>query len=104
MAGRGKSGDGPNDALAGVRGSGVKRVRPSVSRLAKFANVHRCETAAVAFAAGVDADRAVAGTRAELPFGQSPFAIGRGNAFEALLRRDDYALLRQVLTEGFGVD
>lgn len=39
-----------------------------------------------------------------MPFGQSPFAIGRGNAFEGLLRKDDYALLRHVLSEGLGAD
>ena len=39
-----------------------------------------------------------------MPFGQSGFAIGRGIAFERLLRRDDHAELRRVLTEGLGVD
>ena len=40
----------------------------------------------------------------EMPFGQSPFAIGRGVAFEALLRRHGHAELRRVLTEGLGTD
>src|SRR6266851_9612397 len=35
---------------------------------------------------------------------QSPFAIGRGVAFEALLRRHGHAELRRVLTDGLGVD
>ena len=40
-------------ALARIRGR-VPMVRPNVRRLAAFANVHTCPTAAVAFAAGVD--------------------------------------------------
>jgi len=75
-----------------------------VRRLAAFANVHGCPTAAIAFAAGVDTNRAFAGTRHEMPFGQSPFAIGRGVAFENLLRQHGHAELRRVLTEGLGVD
>jgi hypothetical protein len=79
-------------------------LRPSVRRLAAFADVHGCPTAAVAFAARVDTNRVLAGTSLEMPFGQSPFAIGRGMAFEALLRRHGHAELRRVLTEGLGVD
>ena len=69
-----------------------------------FANVHSCPTAAVAFAARIDTSRALAGTSMEMPFGQSPFAIGRGVAFEALLRRHGHAELRRVLTEGLATD
>jgi hypothetical protein len=79
-------------------------MQPNVRRLAAFANVHSCPTAAVAFAARVDTDRALAGTEVAMPFGQSRFAIGRGVAFEALLRREGHAELRRVLTEGLGVD
>jgi hypothetical protein len=75
-----------------------------VRRLAAFANVHSCPTAAAAFAARVDTNRALAGTVLEMPFGQSPFAIGRGVAFEAFLRRHGHAELRRVLTVGLGVD
>jgi hypothetical protein len=66
--------------------------------------VHTCPTAAVAFAAGIDTNRVFAGSRLEMPFGQSPFAIGRGVAFEGLLRQYGHAELRRVLTEGLGVD
>ena len=90
-------------ALTRIRGR-VPMIRPNVRRLAAFANVHTCPTAAVAFAAGVDTNRALAGTDLEMPFGQSPFAIGRGVAFEALLRQHGHAELRRVLSEGFGVD
>lgn len=89
--------------LDAVRGS-APLSRPNVRRLAAFANVHTCPTAAVAFAAGVDTNRTFAGSRLEMPFGQSPFAIGRGVAFENLLRQHGHAELRKVLTEGLGVD
>lgn len=86
-----------------VRGS-ASRARPNVRRLAAFAKVHKCPTATLAFVAGVDTNRVFAGTAYEVPFGQSPFAIGRGIAFEKLLRDHGHAELRRVLTEGLGVD
>ena len=79
-------------------------MQANVRRLAAFANVHACPTAAVAFAARVDTNRVLAGTSVQVPFGQSPFAIGRGVAFEALLRRHGHAELRRVLTDGLGTD
>jgi hypothetical protein len=39
-----------------------------------------------------------------MPFGQSPFAIGRGVAFEEFLRRHGHAELRRVLSDGLGFD
>lgn len=89
--------------LARVRGQ-ARDIRPTVRRLAAFANVHSCPTAAVAFAARVDTNRALAGTSLEVPYGQSPFAIGRGVAFEALLRQHGHAELRRVLTDGLATD
>jgi hypothetical protein len=90
-------------ALARVRGR-APEIRANVRRLAAFANVHSCPTAAVAFAARVDTSKVLAGTSMAMPFGQSPFAIGRGVAFEALLRRHGHAELRRVLTEGLDAD
>jgi hypothetical protein len=90
-------------ALDRVRGR-APVIQANVRRLAAFANVHACPTAAVAFAARVDTNKVLAGTSLEMPFGQSPFAIGRGVAFEALLRRHGHAELRRVLTEGLGTD
>ncbi len=89
--------------LARVRGQ-APEIRPNVRRLAAFANVHSCPTAAVAFAARVDTNRVLTGTSMEMPYGQSPFAIGRGVAFEALLRRHGHAELRRVLTAGLDTD
>src|SRR5215469_11682919 len=90
-------------ALARVRGQ-APQIRANVRRLAAFANVHACPTAAVAFAARIDTNRVLAGTSLEMPYGQSPFAIGRGAAFEALLRRHGHAELRRVLTDGLATD
>jgi len=90
-------------ALDRVRGQ-APAMRPNVRRLAAFASVHTCPTAAVAFAARIDTNRVLVGTAAEMPYGQSPFAIGRGVAFENLLRRYGHAELRRVLTDGLGVD
>jgi hypothetical protein len=89
--------------LARVRGK-APTMRPNVRRLAAFASVHSCRTAAVAFAARIDTNRVLADTSVEVPFGQSPFAIGRGVAFENLLRRHGHAELRRVLTEGLHTD
>ncbi len=86
-----------------VRGR-APSLQANVRRLAAFANVHSCPTAAVAFAARVDTNRVLAGTSMAMPYGQSPFAIGRGIAFEALLRRHGHAELRRVLTDGLGTD
>ena len=92
-----------SEILEAVRGR-ARPARPNVRRLAAFANVHGCPTAAVAFAAGVDTNRVFTGSAYEMPFGQSPFAIGRGIAFEQLLRQHGHAELRRVLTDGLGVD
>ena len=98
-----RAGGGAGTVLDRVRGR-APSLQANVRRLAAFANVHSCPTAAVAFAARVDTNKVLAGTSMEMPFGQSPFAIGRGVAFEALLRRHGHAELRRVLTEGLGTD
>ncbi len=90
-------------ALTRIRGRAAVS-RPNVRRLAQFATLHQCPTAAVTFAAGVDSDRIFAGTSLEMPFGQSSFAIARGIAFEKYLRRDNAQELREVLTEGLATD
>jgi len=101
--GRGTQSNPAETVLARVRGQ-ASDIRPTVRRLAAFANVHSCPTAAVAFAARVDTNRALAGTSVEVPYGQSPFAIGRGVAFESLLRQHGHAELRRVLTDGLAAD
>ncbi|WP_030434873.1 hypothetical protein [Actinoplanes subtropicus] len=59
-----------------------------------------CSRRAVLDAAGVD--KVALASRIGFPgnFGQSRFALARGNAFEAMLKADDCALLRSVLDVG----
>jgi len=59
-----------------------------------------CSRRAVLDAAGVD--KVALAARVGFPgsFGQSRFALARGNAFEAMLKADDGALLRSVLDVG----
>jgi hypothetical protein len=59
-----------------------------------------CSRRAVLDAAGVD--KVALASRVGFPgsFGQSRFALARGNAFEAMLKADDGALLRSVLDVG----
>jgi hypothetical protein len=86
--------------LEQIRG-GAQRRSPTVRVLAAYAQHTDCRLATLGFAAGVNFDRLLVGTRFQMPFGQSPFAIGRGLAFEKMLRHDNYAatlgLLRPVL-------
>jgi hypothetical protein len=84
------------ERLKEIRGAAPRR-SPNVRVLASYARHINCNLASLGFAAGVNFDTLLAKTRFEAPFGQSPFAIGRGLAFEKLLRADNYAALRQVL-------
>jgi hypothetical protein len=56
-----------------------------------------CTRRAVLDAAGVDKPRLAQRIGFPGRFGQSRFALARGNAFEAMLKADDGALLRSVL-------
>src|SRR5262245_33944429 len=82
--------------LEEIRG-GAPRRSPTVRVLAAHAQHTDCHLAALGFAAGVDFDRLLEGTRFKAPFGQSPFALFRGLAFEKRLRDNDYAALRELL-------
>jgi hypothetical protein len=63
-----------------------------------------CDRRAVLDAAGVD-KRAVAERLGSGPrFGQSPFAISRGHAFEKLVKADGGAVLLRLLREKLGLD
>jgi hypothetical protein len=78
-----------------IRG-GAPRRSPTVRVLAGYAQHLGCSLATLGFTAGVNFDRLLAGTSYQAPFGQSPFALARGNAFENLLRADDYATTREL--------
>jgi hypothetical protein len=81
--------------LAAIRGAAPRR-SPNVRALAGYAQHINCNLATLGFAAGVSFDRLLVKTRFQMPFGQSPFAIGRGLAFEKLLRANDYAAIREL--------
>jgi hypothetical protein len=85
--------------LAELRGNAPGR-SPSVRVLAAYSRHTDCRLATLAFSAGVDLDRLLAGTRFAPAFGQSPFAFARGLAFEESLRKDDYSALRALLQNG----
>jgi hypothetical protein len=75
------------DPLVAVRGTAPLRTQ-SVRDLAAFAQIAGCDLAALAFASGTDLDRVLTDTSFEVPFGQSPFAIQRGNRFEQQVGAD----------------
>lgn len=58
-----------------------------------------CARRAVLDSAGVDKQRVAAHAGFPMPSGQSPFAISRGNAFEALVKADGCADLLRLLRE-----
>lgn len=62
-----------------------------------------CARRAVLDAAGVDKRRLAQQVGFEARYGQSAFAIARGNAFERQVKADDGAVLRKLLHEGLAV-
>ncbi|WP_238537749.1 hypothetical protein [Zavarzinella formosa] len=84
-----------------IRGNSPRRT-PDVRVLASFAQNTTCRLATLGFAAGVDFDRLLTGTRLQAVFGLSPFSILRGLTFEKSLRKDDYFLTRELLREPLG--
>src|SRR5262249_6895712 len=82
--------------LEEIRGSAPRR-SPTVRVLAAYAHHVDCSLATLGFAASVNFDRLLVGTRFQMPFGQSPFAIGRGLAFEKRLRANEYAATLELL-------
>jgi len=82
--------------LQEIRGRAPVRA-PTVRVLADYTRHSDCKLATLGLAARVDFDRLLAGTRFQVPFGQSPFAIGRGLAFEKRLRDKDYAAMLDLL-------
>lgn len=87
--------------LRQVRGTAPER-NPTVRVLAAFSDHADCPLASLGMAAGVDFDRVLAGTSAEAPFGQSPFAFQRGELFENLIRKDNYEKTAALLREEIG--
>lgn len=92
---------GDEQRLIEIRGGAAHR-SPTVRALAAYSEHTDCQLATLGFGAGVDFDRLLVGTRFEAPFGQSPFAIRRGIAFESLLRERNYAAVIDLLRSELG--
>jgi hypothetical protein len=89
-------------ALA-LRGTAPRR-SPTVRVLAAYSGHTDCNVAALAFAASVDMDKLLVGTPFQAQFGQSPFALARGNQFERSIRQDGYARALELLRTKMGFD
>src|SRR5215216_3358958 len=70
--------------------------------VAKYIATGRCPTRGLCLAAGVSTDRLLRGTRYEVPFGQSPFAIQRGRKVEEVARAKDAEAIRMRAEAEFG--
>ncbi len=82
-----------------LRGPG-KAKRHNARTIAALTGNPGCDRRAVLDAAGVDKLKLADAVGFPGSFGQSRFALSRGNAFEAMLKADDCALLRSVLGAG----
>ncbi|MBV6701922.1 hypothetical protein KV557_33280 [Kitasatospora aureofaciens] len=91
-----------DDRLTALRGSAQRRAYNARS-LAALENNPRCTLRALLDASG--SDKAAIAEHAGYPsaFGQSTFALARGNAFEALVKANGYAELLRVLRETLGL-
>ena len=87
--------------LTAMRGSAPRR-SPTVRALSAYAQHADCKMATLAFAAEVDLDILLKGTPYEAPFGQSPFAIRRGVAFERFIAKDGHAQILNLLRSKMG--
>ncbi|MFZ6005761.1 MAG: hypothetical protein ACOYXM_17695 [Actinomycetota bacterium] len=95
------SGNADNDDLDVLAG-GAKRTGRSVRGIAQWAHNTGCGTNNAAFAARVDLDQLLKGTPLEAEYGQSRFAIARGQRVERIGRDNNYEKTFEVLDEAFG--
>lgn len=88
--------------LDALRGSTPQKPHDARAIAALAANPG-CTRRALLDGAGIDKDAAARHLGFPAPFGQSPFAITRGNAFEALVKADGCAELLRMLRELLGL-
>ena len=88
-----------SDRLDQLRGS-ARAKRHNARTIAALTGNPGCSRRAVLDAAGVDKLKLAERIGFPGSFGQSRFALSRGNAFEAMLKADDCELLRSVLGAG----
>ncbi len=94
----------PTEArLAKLRGSVMPR-RHDARTISALAANPGCGRRALMDAAGVDKQKLAAYTGYPAPFGQSQFAIARGNAFEAQVKENGAAQLLSLLREHLSLD
>ena len=83
-----------------IRGATTPIRRPNVRSLATYAQLSKCSLASLTFGLGVNGDRLLEGLKTsslQMPFGQSPFAMARGQMFENYLVRNDAQVLVTAL-------
>ncbi|SDL61277.1 hypothetical protein SAMN05421874_1254 [Nonomuraea maritima] len=97
MTGLKREGD-PVRRLEALRGTTPPRPHDARAIAALAANPG-CARRALMDGAGIDKDAAARHLGFPAPFGQSPFAITRGNMFEALVKADGCAELLRMLRE-----
>jgi hypothetical protein len=88
--------------LARIRGGTAPRSH-NARTIAALASNPGCARRAVMDAAGVDKQRVAAFAGFAAPFGQSSFALARGNAFEAQVKAEGAAELLTLLREHLGL-
>ena len=93
-----------SDALLDALRGPVPARRHNARTIAALTANPGCTRRAVLDAAGVDKPLLAQRVGNPAPFGQSGFALSRGNAFEALLKADSGAALRALLAEVLGAE
>lgn len=89
--------------LASLRGRAIPR-NHDARTISALATNPGCGRRALMDAAGADKQKLAAHTGYPAPFGQSEFAISRGNAFEAQVKADGAAQLLTLLRGHLGLD
>jgi len=95
--------DNLQERLRHIRGSAAEK-RHNARTVAALTSNPGCARRAVLDAAGVDKDRLARHVGFPAKFGQSQFAITRGNAFEAQVKANGYAELLRLLRETLGLE
>ncbi|GAA4999127.1 hypothetical protein GCM10025734_33420 [Kitasatospora paranensis] len=88
--------------LSELRGRAPQRSLDARALAALAANPG-CRRRSLLDAAGVDKAAVAKQLGRPAPFGQSPFALARGNVFEARLKQDGYAALLEPLRRHLGL-
>ena len=95
--------DATEEALARLRGGELPRAL-TARGIAALASNPGCRRRALLDAAAIRKEEVAAWAGYEVPFGQSPFAIARGKAFEAQLINDPGGLFLALLRDALELD